>query len=100
MTESAKSFGEVMRSMRPARAWADSRAGMMPSVRARRLGCERGFVRDGGVFSATLVGEPGMLGADGGIVEAGGDGMGGGDLAVLGLQDVGVGALQNARARA
>src|SRR5208337_4490653 len=41
-----------------------------------------------------------MLGADGRIVEAGGDGMGGGDLAVFVLQDVGVGALEDAGARA
>src|SRR6266478_4853539 len=47
-----------------------------------------------------LVGEPGVLGADGGIVEAGGDGVCGGDLAVAILQDVGVGALQHAGARA
>src|SRR5206468_10402752 len=51
------------------------------------------------IFSAALVGEPGVLGADRGIVEAGRDGMRGGDLAVFVLQNVGVSSLQNAGAR-
>ena len=62
-------------------------------------GFERGNVGDGSIFGAALVGEPGVFGADGWIVEAGGDGVRGGDLAVFGLQDVGVGALENAGAR-
>jgi len=65
-------------------AWADSSAGMMPSVRERRrAGIERRLIGDGGIFGAVLVGEPGVLGADGGIIEASGDGMRCGDLAVL-----------------
>src|SRR5690348_997670 len=47
-----------------------------------------------------LVGEPGVLGANGRIVEARGNGMRRGDLAVLVLQNVGVGTLEDARARA
>ena len=69
-------------------------------AREETRGFERGGVGDGGVFGAAFVGEPGVLGADGGIVEAGGDGMRGGDLAVFVLQNVGVGALQDAGARA
>jgi len=48
-------------------------------------GVEGGGVRDGGIFSAALIGEPGVLGADGGIVEAGGNGVRGSDLSVFGL---------------
>ena len=89
------------RSMRPASACADSSAGMMPSVRARSArGVESGFIGDGRVFGAMLVGEPGVLGADGGIVESRGNGMRRGDLAVVVLQDVSVRALQHAGARA
>ena len=40
-----------------------------------------------------------MFGAYGWIVESGGNGMRGGDLAVFGLQNISVGALQNARTR-
>ena len=40
------------------------------------------FIGYGGVFGAAFVGEPGVLGADGGIIEACGNGMGGGDLPV------------------
>src|SRR6266849_4586574 len=43
---------------------------------------------------------PGVLGANGGIVEAGGDGVCGGDLAVAILQNVRVCALQHAGTRA
>src|ERR1700674_5230512 len=63
-------------------------------------GVERSGVRDGGVFGAALIGEPSMFGADGRIIESRGNGVSGGDLAVFRLQDVGVGALQNAGARA
>ena len=56
-------------------------------------GIERGGVRDGGIFGAALIGEPGVLGTDGGVVETGGDGMRCRDLAVFGLQDVSVRAL-------
>jgi len=37
-----------------------------------------------------------MLGADGGVIEARRDGVGGGDLAVLILQNVGLDAMQHA----
>ena len=57
-------------------------------------------VGDGRIFGAAFVGEPGVFGADRRIVESGGDGMRSGDLAVFVLQDVGVGALQDAGARA
>ena len=70
------------------------------AAREGARGIERGGIGDGGVLGAALVGKPGVLGADGGIVEAGGNGMRGGDLAVAILQDVGVGALQHAGARA
>ncbi len=63
-------------------------------------GVESGFVGDGGVFGATLIGEPSVLGTNGGIVEAGGDGMSGGDLTVFVLQDVSVSALKDAGASA
>ena len=57
------------------------------------------MIGDGGIFGAALIGEPGVFGADGGIVEAGGNGMSRGDLAVFVLQNVGVSALENAGAR-
>ena len=69
-------------------------------AREKMGGFECGGIGDGGVFGTAFVGEPGVFGADRGIVEAGGDGMRGGDLAVFGLQNVRVGALQNAGARA
>src|SRR5437016_14056780 len=62
-------------------------------------GIESSLIGDGGIFGAALIGEPGMLGADGGVVEAGGDGMRCGDLAVFILQDVSVSPLENAGAR-
>jgi len=57
------------------------------------------LIGNGGILGAALVGEPGVLGADGGIVEAGRNGMRRGDLAVFVLQDVGVSALENTGAR-
>ena len=90
--------------------------GAVDQLRQRVRGFERGnnsfdagesarcldgfFVGDGGVFGAAFVGEPGVLGADGGIIEAGGNGMGGCDLSIGILQQVGVCALQDAGARA
>src|SRR6266481_6439575 len=44
---------------------------------------KRSGVRDGGIFGTALVGEPGMLGANGGIIESCGNGMRRGDLAVF-----------------
>src|ERR1051325_2337144 len=48
------------------------------------------------VLDAVLVAEPGVLGADGGIVEAGGDAVGKLDLAELILQQERAGALEDA----
>src|SRR5260221_2624330 len=59
---------------------------------------ERGGVSYGGIFCAALIGEPGVLGTDGGVVEAGGDGMSCGDLAVFGLENVRVSTLKDAGA--
>ena len=82
-------------------ACADSSAGMMPSVRERSFAASSAaWIVHRGIFGAMLVGEPGVLRADGRIVEAGGNGMRRGNLAVFILQDVGVGALKNAGARA
>src|SRR5215469_18869173 len=64
----------------------------------RRL--EGGGIRNRGIFGAVLVGKPCVLGTDRGIVQSGGNGMRRGDLAVRVLQNVGIGALQHARARA
>src|SRR5450432_2638785 len=61
-------------------------------------GVESGLVGDCGVAGTTLVGEPGVLRADGGIIETCGDGMSGGDLTVGVLQNVCIGALKNAGA--
>src|SRR5260370_19696923 len=63
-------------------------------------GIERSGVRDGGIFSAALVGKPGMLRADGRIIKPRGNGMRRGNLAVFILKDVGIGALEDAGARA
>jgi hypothetical protein len=68
-------------------------------TREKTRGFERGGIGDGGVFGAPLIGEPGVFGPDGGIVEAGRYGMRCGDLAVFVLQDVGVGTLENTRTR-
>src|SRR5260370_25949659 len=57
------------------------------------------LIGDGEIFGAALVGEPGVLGADGGIVEPSGNRMRRGDLAVFVLQNVSVSPLQHARAR-
>src|ERR1700722_16073505 len=67
-------------------------------ARKKSRGFERGSIGDGGVFGAAFVGKPGMFGADGGVVETCGNGMRGGDLAVFGLQNVRVGALQDSGA--
>src|SRR5258708_3336466 len=64
-------------------------------AREEARGVESGLIGDGGVFGAALIGEPGVLGADGGIVEAGGNGMRRGDLAVFVLQNVSVSALED-----
>ena len=71
-------------------AWADSSAGMMPSVRQRSWKRrERLGVGDGAVLGALGDLEPRVLGADAGVVEAGGDRVRLDDLAVLVLQQVG-----------
>src|SRR5262249_19810818 len=62
-------------------------------------GFEGGGIGDGSVFGAALIGEPGVFWANGGIVEASGDRVRGGDLAVSRLQDGGVGGPEKAGAR-
>src|SRR5216683_4542605 len=68
-------------------------------ARKKARGFESRLIGDGGIFGTPLIGQPGVFGADGGIVEAGGNGMSRGDLAVFVLQNVGVSALENAGAR-
>src|ERR1019366_7044737 len=51
-------------------------------------GGERVVVAAGAVFGAPAVVQPGVFGADGSVVEAGGNGVGGRDLTVFVLQDV------------
>src|SRR4029077_1725120 len=64
-------------------------------AREQARGIESGLIGDGGIFGEVLVGEPGMLGPDGGIVEPGGNRMSSRDLAVFILQDVSVSSLKN-----
>src|ERR1700723_2267170 len=52
------------------------------------------------IFRAALFGEPGVLRADAGIIQTRGHGMSRGNLAVGGLQNVGVSSLQNSWPRA
>jgi len=62
---------------------------------SRRL---QGFgIGDGHVLGASLVVQPGVLGSDEGIVQPRRDGVSEGDLPVVVLQQVAVGALQHAR---
>ncbi len=61
-------------------------------------GVERFLVGDADVFGAADLLQPGMLGPDTGVVQAGADAVGLGDLAVLVLQDEGAVAMQHARA--
>ena len=68
-------------------------------AREELCGVESGGVGDSEILGATLVGEPGVFGTDGRIVETGGNGVSGSDLAVLGLQNISVSTLQNARTR-
>ena len=80
-----------------ARAWRGSSAGMMPSSLAAELeGVERLLVGRRDVVDAADLVQPGVLGADAGIVEAGGDRVGLRDLAVVVLQQVGAVAVQHA----
>jgi len=72
----------------------------MPGASEEFCCLECGGIRDGGIFGAALIGEPGMLGPDGGIIETRGNGVRRGDLAVFILKDVGIGALKDAGARA
>src|SRR5260370_18243043 len=55
-----------------------------------------GLIGDGEIFGAALVGEPVVLGADGGIVEPSGNRMRLGDLAVFVLPNASVSPLQHA----
>ena len=65
-------------------------------ARKQARGIERFGVGYGGVLGAFLVVQPGVLGADHGVIQAGGNGVGERDLAVAVLQHVAVGALQDA----
>ncbi len=78
-------FGSVGASLRTcAIAWADSSAGMMPSMRVRlEERVERLLVGDRHVLRAAAVAEAGVLGTDAGIVEAGRDRVRREDLAVV-----------------
>ena len=70
---------------------------MMPSKRQQVVEGLQGFgVGDPDVLGAGAILQPGMLGADARIVEAGGDRVGLDDLAVFVLQQVGAVAVQHA----
>ena len=72
---------------------------MMPSRWESDLeGVEGLVVGDGGVLDAAGVFPVGVFGADAGVVQAGGDGVDVGGLAVFVLQDVGEGAVEDAGA--
>ena len=75
-----------------------SRAGMMPSSRESvwKAASASSSVTDGVLHPAGVL-EEGVLRTHRGIVQAGGDGVGLLDLAVLVLEDVGVGAVEDAR---
>src|SRR5713226_3689067 len=62
-------------------------------------GIQGSLIGDGEVFRAALICEPGVLGANGRIIEPGGDGMRRGNLSVFVLQNICVSALQDAGAR-
>src|SRR5439155_15628094 len=64
-------------------------------AREQAGGIESGLIGNRGVFGAALIGKPGVLGTDGGIVEACGNGVRGCDLPILVLQNVSVGPLQH-----
>ena len=82
-----------------ASAWQLSNAQMMPfAARQRDEGVERLAVRRADIVGAADVLEMGMLGADRGIIEAGRDRPAVADLPVLVLQDIGLGAVEDARA--
>ncbi len=72
----------------------------MPSVRASAGSLERGLVGGGDVLGAAGIVQGGVLGSDGGVVKSGGNGVGEGDLAVVILQDIGIGSLEDARCSA
>ena len=59
-------------------------------------GGQRFGVAGGDVLGAVAIVQPGVLGADHGVIEAGGDGVRERDLAVVVLQQVAVGAVQDA----
>ena len=85
----------------PARACADSIAGMMPSVSAQQpQGLHRLVVGGRDVLGAADRGEPGVLGSDARVVQPCGDRVGLDGLAVLVLQDEGLRAVQHAGATA
>ena len=59
-------------------------------------GLQRLVIGDGDVFCTAAVLQPAMLGADTGIIQAGGDGVGFDDLAVVVLHQVDAIAVQHA----
>ena len=80
-----------------ARAWAGSRAGMIPSARQQSWkASSASWSVAAGVFDAADFVQPGMFGADAGVVQPGADAVRLGDLAVIVLQQVGAVAVQHA----
>src|SRR5713226_5566576 len=65
-------------------------------AREQPRGIESGLIGNRGILGAALVGKPGVLGADSGIVEASRNRMRRGNLAVFVLQNVSVSSLQHA----
>ncbi len=71
----------------------------MPSVRASRYSSREGFcIGSGDIFGPAQIMQGGMLRSYRSIVQAGGDGVGQGDLPGIILQHVGIGTLQHAGA--
>jgi len=63
--ESGGHFSERARNQFPASAWADSSAGMIPSILASHSRRRDGrIIADGSVLRAMPVGQPGVLGTD------------------------------------
>ncbi len=78
-----------------ATACADSRAGMIPSSRAKVWHAARASASDAQTYSARPASfNRGVLGTDGRIIQSGGDGVRQRDLSGFVLQNVGEGSLQ------
>ena len=81
-----------------ATAWADSMAGMMPSVRGQILKCVHGFVvRNWNIFGPADIVQICVLRADAGIIQPCGNGVDRCDLAVFILAEIGLHAVENAQ---